>query len=79
LKQIIILSIVGGIFIGAGYYFIGEKNFMKSTSICLILLGNIYGLCVLVLLLAYGIAFIPATTWKLTNIDMRLYNQLLEA
>ena len=72
------LTVLGLVGIGVGYYYLRE-SLVELTMVCLILLGNIYGMCVLVLLLAYGIAFIPVSIYKHANTEMRLYNLLLEA
>lgn len=42
-------------------------------------MSNVYGMCVLVLLLAYGLAFVPITLWKATDTERKLYDHLFEA
>lgn len=73
-----VLGVLGSALIGVGYHYYGE-TLIKVAMTVLILLGNIYGMCVLVLLLAYGIAFVPVAIWKLANTEMRLYTYLIEA
>jgi hypothetical protein len=66
------------ILIGLGYYFLRDRLEVLLSTI-LILLGNIQGMCILVLLLAYGLAFLPIKTWKRTNIEAIMYEHLLGA
>lgn len=75
----VVMGVLGAVLIGVGYAYLGQDTLVKVTMISLILLGNIYGMCVLVLLLAYGIAFVPVSLWKMTNTEMRLYTCMLEA
>lgn len=76
--ELVVMCSVGCIAIGVGYYYLRE-SLIEIVQISLILLGNIYGMCVLVLLLAYGVAFIPVSLYKQANLEQRLYNMLLEA
>jgi sulfite exporter TauE/SafE len=76
--QILLGASFGLVSIGIAYYFLRESLVSIAMTI-VILLGTVYGMSVLVLLLAYGIAFVPVTIWKWTDRDSRLYNRLLIA
>ena len=82
LKQLAILIIIGVpvlvILLGLGYYLFRDRLTVLLSTI-LILLGNIQGMCILVLLLAYGLAFLPIMTWKRTNVEAVMYEHLLGA
>ena len=82
LKQLVMLIIIGVpvlvILLGLGYYLLGDRLTVLLSTI-LILIGNIQGMCILVLLLAYGLAFLPVKTWKRTNIEGVMYEHLLGA
>jgi len=81
-KQLTTLILIGVpvllILIGLGYYFL-RAQFTTLLSTILILLSNIQGMCILVLLLAYGLAFLPVKTWKQTNTEAVMYEHLLGA
>ena len=66
------------ILLGLGYYFL-RAQFKVLLSTTIILLVNIQGMCILVLLLAYGLAFLPVKTWKLTNTESLMYDYLTGA
>ena len=66
------------ILLGLGYYFL-RAQFKVLLSTTIILLVNIQGMCILVLLLAYGLAFLPVKTWKLTNTESLMYDYLIGA
>ena len=72
LIQMLVVLIIGSVLIGVAYYYLGD-SLVHIAGIVVILAGNVYGMCVLVVLLAYGIAFVPITVWKKTNYDARLY------
>jgi hypothetical protein len=74
----LVVLTVGSVLIGVAYYYLGD-SLEHIATVVLILAGNVYGMCVLVVLLAYGIAFVPITVWKKTNYDARLYEELLAA
>jgi hypothetical protein len=76
LIQLVIGMVVGVAVLAVGYYYLGD-NLIKIAMIGIILLGNLYGMVLLVLLLAYGVAFVPLSIWKKTNTELRLYNALL--
>jgi fatty acid desaturase len=81
-KQLAIQIIIGVpvllLLLGLGYYFLREQ-LQTLLSTILILLVNIQGMCILVLLLAYGLAFLPVKTWKRTNTEAIMYEHLLGA
>jgi len=60
--EFVVMCSVGCIAIGVGYYYL-QESLIEIVQISLILLGNIYGMCVLVLLLAYGVVFIPVSLY----------------
>ncbi len=82
LKELALLIIIGVpvlvILLGLGYYFLRDRLAVLLSTI-LILLSNIQGMCILVLLLAYGLAFLPIKTWKKANTEASMYEFLLGA
>jgi hypothetical protein len=71
LKQLLILMIAGLLFMGilalVAYYLMREylhENFLEMCKTAILILSNTYGTLVLVILLSYGIAFLPFSLWK---------------
>lgn len=52
-----------GVLCGIGYYYLRDK-FVAIAEVSLLLLSNIYAMCILVVLMSYGIAFLPIFIWK---------------
>jgi hypothetical protein len=78
LLKVTILLVVTGALCGAGYYYL-QGEFFEKAMIVLLLLSNIYGMCVLVLLVSYGLAFVPVHYWRIQDYEGKLYRLLLEA
>ena len=60
-------------------YFYLSAQIESVLSTIVILLMNINNMCILVLQLAYGLAFLPVVTWKQTDTGAILYEHLLIA
>ena len=58
---ILVLLVV--VLCGVGYYFL-QGEFFDLMQVSLLLLSNIYGMCVLVVLVSYGLVFVPVGLWK---------------
>lgn len=76
--RILILFIVIIVMCVLGYIF-WDEFYLENLNIALMLLLTIYGMTVLVILLGWGLAFLPAYFWKLGDREMNLYNYLLMA
>lgn len=72
LKQLLILLIAGLIFLAAiaavVYYlykdFFENESFTEYSKAAILVMSNAYGTILLVILLSYGLAFLPFSVWK---------------
>lgn len=86
LRQLLILMVVGLVFMGAlagiAYYLTKDyvqENFLELSKTAILICSNTYGTMVLVVLLSYGIAFLPFSLWKRSNNSQIVYESLLQA
>ena len=56
-----------------------QENFLKLCKTAILILSNTYGTLVLVILLSYGIAFLPFSLWKRSSNSVTVYTSLLQA
>lgn len=71
LVSFLVLVIIGS--------FVMKKNFFVTMNDSILLTCNIYGMVVLVLLLSYGLAFLPYQLWHKIDSKSVLYETLAEA
>lgn len=60
---LIILGIVGGILAGIVYTAFGNSG-ISGTKTTVLILNTVYAMLFLVVLLSYGLFFMPAALWK---------------
>lgn len=71
---VIISLLVGGLI-----WFFGKDNVLTTGYTAILILSNIYGMSVLVLLLAHGLIKLPIHLWKLADNQYNLINTLNKA
>ena len=81
-KNLMIRMIAGLVFLSLigvlGYYMIkdeenSKEQFQEYAKMSMLLMSNIYGTVVLVILLSYGLAFMPFSIWKRSNNSQLVY------
>ena len=81
-KTLLIMMIAGIIFLsligGCSYYLIKEnydfqESFFVYGKIAMLVMSNVYGTLLLVILLSYGLAFLPFSIWKRSNNSQLVY------
>ena len=80
LKRLLIMMIAGLVFlavlVGLGLYFLKEK-FFEVCYAAVLIMSNTYGTLLLVVLLSYGLVFLPFTIWKQSSNEKVVYEQLM--
>ena len=75
LRTLLVMMIAGLLFLAvvaiAGYYlvrdYLNDTSFSEVGKTAILVLSNVYGTLVLVILLSYGLAFLPFSVWKRSN------------
>ena len=67
----------------AGYYlvrdYLDDTSFTEMSKTTILVLSNVYGTLVLVILLSYGLAFLPFSIWKRSNNNQMVLETLMTA
>lgn len=76
LKRLLMLIVVGSVLLVllvclAFYYYkdFMKEKFMGVAMTTILIISNVYGTLLLVVLLSYGLAFLPFSVWKRSNND----------
>ena len=56
-----------------------QENLSELGKTSILVLSNMYGTLVLVVLLSYGLAFLPFAIWKRSDNSRQVYEELMEA
>lgn len=79
LKQLLILMIAGTVFlvilVGIAYYYMQER-LIEVGKITILVSSNVYGTLLLVILLSYGLAFLPFSIWRRANNSQLVFEEL---
>ena len=71
LRQLLIVIVAGLVIVAVGaslvYFLLSEvhhEKIMEYSKVAILVMSNMYGTLVLVILLSYGLAFLPFQIWK---------------
>ena len=77
-KRGFIVLVLFGILLWAGVQFL-KTPFFLTAEVSVLLMSNLYGMIVLVLLMSYGITFLPFMLWQKMDAKSLLYKALADA
>ena len=67
----------------AGYFlvrdYLEDTSFTEMAKTTILILSNVYGTLVLVIMLSYGLAFLPFSVWKRSNNSQLVFENLMSA
>jgi uncharacterized membrane protein len=78
IKKTLIGLLIFVLFCIFGFWLL-KARFIEKLKTSVLLMSNIYGTLVLVLLLSYGMTFLPYSIWLKTNTESILFESLAEA
>lgn len=79
LTMIIAAAVLLAVLVAAGLYFMKKDKFVEICSVAILLMSNVYGTLLLVILLSYGLVFLPFTIWKQSSNEKVVYEKLMRA
>ena len=86
LRQLLIVIVAGLVVVALGaslvYFLLSEvhhEKIMEYSKVAILVMSNMYGTLVLVILLSYGLAFLPFQIWKQANNGQIVFESLRSA